>query len=157
MPCIERQALVPYSPQSMFDLVASVERYPQFLPWCAATHIIARRDDGLDASLQVRFKGIQQSFSTRNHHDAPRLIRMQLLDGPFERLEGAWHFDALQSGAGSGENASDLQIQGTKVSLRLAYQMKSGLIASLFSPAFDMIAAQMMDAFLARAEQSLER
>ncbi|NDA71604.1 MAG: ubiquinone-binding protein, partial [Betaproteobacteria bacterium] len=43
MPCIERQALVPYSPQSMFDLVASVERYPQFLPWCAATHIIARR------------------------------------------------------------------------------------------------------------------
>ncbi|MGA1349357.1 MAG: type II toxin-antitoxin system RatA family toxin, partial [Burkholderiaceae bacterium] len=92
MPCIERQAFVPYSPQAMFDLVAAVERYPQFLPWCASSQILLRRDDGIDASLQVRFKGIQQHFSTRNIHRPPGLIQMQLLDGPFERLEGAWYF-----------------------------------------------------------------
>lgn len=159
MPCIERQALVPYSPQAMFDLVANVERYPQFLPWCASSRVLVQRDDGIDASLQVRFKGIQQQFSTRNYHQAPSHISMQLLDGPFERLEGAWHFDALGTAAGSGlddryaKSDSEVVLEGTKVKLRLDYQMKSGLLAKLFSPAFDMIAAQMMDAFLTRADQ----
>ena len=180
MPCIERQALVPYSPQAMFDLVSAVDRYPQFLPWCASSRILVQRDDGIDASLQVRFKGIQQQFSTRNLHQAPGLIRMQLLDGPFERLEGSWHFDPLGDAGpkhhdtqpeaygtepeaygtqpeayGTQPEAydSDKGLRGTKVRLRLDYQMKSGLLAKLFSPAFDSIAAQMMDAFLARADQ----
>ncbi|NCV13986.1 MAG: type II toxin-antitoxin system RatA family toxin [Betaproteobacteria bacterium] len=159
MPCIERQALVPYSPQAMFDLVSAVDRYPQFLPWCASSRILVQRDDGIDASLQVRFKGIQQQFSTRNLHQAPGLIRMQLLDGPFERLEGSWHFDPLGDAGPKHHDTqpeaydSDKGLRGTKVRLRLDYQMKSGLLAKLFSPAFDSIAAQMMDAFLARADQ----
>jgi ribosome-associated toxin RatA of RatAB toxin-antitoxin module len=165
MPCIERQAFVPYSPQAMFDLVAAVERYPQFLPWCASSQILLRRDDGIDASLQVRFKGIQQHFSTRNIHRPPGLIQMQLLDGPFERLEGAWYFDGIEVGddhspgldtAPKNQSLSENEpssLQGCKVRLRLDYHMKSGLLARLFSPAFDMIAAQMMDAFLARADQ----
>ncbi|NBT80699.1 MAG: type II toxin-antitoxin system RatA family toxin [Betaproteobacteria bacterium] len=164
MPCIERQALVPYSPQAMFDLVSAVDRYPQFLPWCASSRILVQRDDGIDASLQVRFKGIQQQFSTRNLHQAPGLIRMQLLDGPFERLEGSWHFDPLGDAGpkhhdtqpeaygtepeayGTQPEAydSDKGLRGTKVRLRLDYQMKSGLLAKLFSPAFDSIAACMI-------------
>jgi ribosome-associated toxin RatA of RatAB toxin-antitoxin module len=84
---------------------------------------------------------------------------MQLLDGPFERLEGSWHFDPLgDTGLGPHHTqpeagGQDAGLQGTKVMLRLDYQMKSGLLARLFSPAFDIIAAQMMDAFLTRADQ----
>lgn len=153
MPCIQRQALVPFTPQAMFDLVADVERYPKFLPWCGSSEILRLRDNGVDARLHLRFKGIQQSFSTRNHHQPPGLIRIELLDGPFERLEGAWHFDAIGAPSTRQDGPLGDQLQGTKVSLRLDYQMKSGLLAKLFSPAFDIVAGQMMDAFLARADQ----
>ena len=153
MPCIQRQALVPFSPQAMFDLVAGVDRYPQFLPWCAESRILARREDGLDASLQLRFKGIKQSFSTRNFHQVPHRIRIELLDGPFERLEGAWQFEPLGVNALDTVDTRSDDEKGTKVSLVFDYQMKSGLLAKLFSLVFDIVAAQMMDAFLARAEQ----
>lgn len=145
---IDRSALVPYSPDDMFALVAAVERYPAFLPWCASASVLARRGDGLDALIALRFMGVEQQFSTRNLHKPPGLIQMQLLDGPFEYLQGEWRFDAMRA-APPGEQPS---MMGTRIFLMLDYAMKSGALARLFAPAFDRIAAQMMDAFLARAD-----
>jgi len=181
---IDRSALVPYSAEDMFDMVAAVERYPAFLPWCASTRVLQQHLDGLDALIELRFMGVEQRFATRNRHERPTRIEMHLLDGPFERLHGEWRFEALHAAGASAVAAAGPKagaatrvragsalapvhdpamlpatgsdagsaIRGTRVVLMLDYAMKSGALARLFAPAFDRIAAQLMDAFLARAD-----
>jgi len=145
---IVRSALVPYPADAMFGMVADVERYPAFLPWCANARILEQRNDGLDARIDLRFMGVEQQFSTRNRHERPERILMQLLDGPFEHLKGAWHFEPLYA----ADPQSGPQPVGTRVGLMLDYRLRSGAFAKLFAPAFNRIAAEMMDAFLARAD-----
>jgi ribosome-associated toxin RatA of RatAB toxin-antitoxin module len=165
---IARSALVPYSPEDMFDMVAAVEHYPAFLPWCASARVLQQHGDGLDAVIDLRFMGVEQQFATRNRHKRPSRIEIHLLDGPFERLHGEWRFEALSA---AGESAvatagsqvdwathpaigsgADSPVVGTRVGLLLDYAMKSGALARLFAPAFNRVAAQLMDAFLARAD-----
>jgi ribosome-associated toxin RatA of RatAB toxin-antitoxin module len=165
---IDRSALVPYSPEDMFDMIAAVEHYPAFLPWCASARVLQQHCDGLDAVIDLRFMGVEQQFATRNRHKRPSRIEIHLLDGPFERLHGEWRFEALSAAGESAVAAAGSQVDwatqpatgsgadspvvGTRVGLLLDYAMKSGALARLFAPAFNRVAAQLMDAFLARAD-----
>ena len=140
MPRVERSVLVHYSAEQMFDLVADVEDYPQFLPWCSGSRVHPEHGGGLDASVDIDYRGIRSRFTTRNQLRYPEQIRMTLVDGPFRALEGHWHFHALRPGA-------------CKVQLSLNYAFASNLLGRAVAPVFDAIANSMIDSFAQRAER----
>ena len=140
MPHVQRSVYLHYSAEQMFDLVEDVESYPQFLPWCAGSRIVADHEGGMDASIDISYRGIRASFSTRNQHRYPEQIRLELIDGPFRSLIGHWDFLPLRAGA-------------CKVQLSLDYEFASGLLGRAVAPVFDAIANSMVDSFALRAEQ----
>jgi ribosome-associated toxin RatA of RatAB toxin-antitoxin module len=124
----------------MFDLVADVEAYPEFLPWCGGSRVLADHGGGVDASVDIAYLGIRARFTTRNDHRYPERIRIHLVEGPFKTLKGYWHFLPLRAGA-------------CKVHLSLHYEFSSGLLGRAVAPVFDSIANSMVDSFAERAEQ----
>ena len=99
MPHVQRSVYLHYSAEQMFDLVEDVESYPQFLPWCSGSRIVADHEGGVDASIDIAYKGIRSRFTTRNQHRYPEQIRLELIDGPFRSLTGHWDFLPLRAGA----------------------------------------------------------
>ncbi len=89
---IRRSAIVRHSPPQMFDLVNDVEAYPRRFAWCAGAQVRAHDTQSLTARLDLRLGGMTQSFTTRNTLDPPQGILMQLVEGPFRTLDGAWSF-----------------------------------------------------------------
>jgi len=135
---INRSALVPYTPQEMFDLVSDVDAYPQFLPWCSDARVLSREGDGVTARIAFSLSGVSKSFTTRNHHDPGRRIEMQLVEGPFSDLRGHWQFDPLGDA-------------GCKISLSLQYDFSSRVVGLVVGPVFGQIASTLVSAFQQRA------
>lgn len=135
---IRRSAIVAYPPTRMFDLVNDVESYPRRFAWCASAAVLAREPDAILARLDVRIAGTTQSFSTRNTLEPPRRIGMQLADGPFQSLSGAWEFDAL------GES-------GCKIALALDFEYRGRVLAPVFRAGFEKLADRMVDDFCREA------
>jgi ribosome-associated toxin RatA of RatAB toxin-antitoxin module len=123
----------------MYDLVVNCEDYPAFLPWCAGGRILEQKGDELSAELKINFKGIQQSFSTRNRNVPGRSIEMALLSGPFKSLRGHWRFTPLAEDA-------------CRVEFELEYHFASSLLEKMIGPVFSNITATFVDAFVKRAE-----
>jgi ribosome-associated toxin RatA of RatAB toxin-antitoxin module len=123
----------------MYDLVVNCEDYPAFLPWCAGGRILEQNGNELSAELQIDFKGIKQSFSTRNRNIPGSSIEMELLSGPFKSLRGNWRFTALAEDA-------------CRVEFELEYHFASSLLEKIVGPVFSHITATFVDAFVQRAE-----
>jgi len=140
MASVSRSALVHFSAEQMFELVDGVEQYPEFLPWCGATTVDHRDLSVTRAAIHIRYRGIQQSFSTENRKQFPLLMSMHLVEGPFRVLEGEWRFTQLGADA-------------CKVDFRLQYEFSSVLLEKVVGPVFGYIAGSMVDAFLKRAKQ----
>ncbi len=103
MPQFETHRPVPHSADQMFDLVADVEHYPQFLPLCEALSIRSRKErDGkvlLIADMTVGYKAIRETFTTQVLlNRAERLIEVKYIDGPFSYLDNRWRFEETASG-----------------------------------------------------------
>ncbi len=143
MKTVQKSVLIWYSPQEMFDLVTSVQQYPQFLPWCDHTRVLEQDDNGMLAEVGIALSGIRHSFVTRNLHEPGRRVQMQLVKGPFSRLDGDWHFHAVGDGSQ----------RAARVELLLNYGFDSVTLSKVVGPVFDRIAASMVDAFVKRAEQ----
>jgi ribosome-associated toxin RatA of RatAB toxin-antitoxin module len=139
MPQVSKSVLVPYSAETMFALVDAVERYPEFLPWCSGTQVHSRDELQTVATINIRYAGVAQSFTTENEKEGVAWMRIQLRDGPFKTLRGAWHFRVLSAAA-------------CKVELELEYTFANNLLERAVGPVFGMIAETMMDRFVARAE-----
>jgi coenzyme Q-binding protein COQ10 len=90
---------MPYSAEQMFDLVADVARYAEFLPWVAATRV--RSDDGREmiADMLVGFKSLREKFTSKVDKVRPDEIRVHYLDGPMRDLDNVWQFRALDDGS----------------------------------------------------------
>jgi ribosome-associated toxin RatA of RatAB toxin-antitoxin module len=131
---------VPYSADQMFELVNDVEAYPKFLHWCRGARAVRVDDDTIEASLDVGIGGIHKQFATRNSISRPNHIRLELLAGPFRRLEGGWTFVDLDAG-------------GSTVELELDYEMTHSPLGMLFAAAFEEIARSQINAFVRRAEE----
>lgn len=143
MKTVQKSVLIWYSAEQMFDLVAQVDQYPQFLPWCDRAAVLERHADGMTAEVGIAFAGIHQSFTTRNTHVPGRQIGMRLVKGPFSKLEGDWTFQPVSDGT-----------QGAcRVGLELRYGFSSMALAAVVGPVFDRIAGSLVDAFVKRAEQ----
>ncbi|MBL8364027.1 MAG: type II toxin-antitoxin system RatA family toxin [Burkholderiaceae bacterium] len=143
MKTVQKSVLIWYSPQEMFDLVTSVQQYPQFLPWCDHTRVLEQDDSGMLAEVGIALSGIRHSFVTRNLHEPGRRVQMQLVKGPFSRLDGDWHFHTVGDGSQ----------RAARVELLLNYGFDSVTLSKVVGPVFDRIAASMVDAFVKRAEQ----
>lgn len=139
MPQVLKSVLVPHAATAMFDLVDRVEHYPQFLPWCGEAVVHARDALETRATIGIRYLGVQQSFTTRNTKSRPQLMTMQLVEGPFSSLEGAWRFTPLAADA-------------CKVEFQLQYAFANALVEQVVGPVMSMIAETFVDRFVARAE-----
>jgi len=138
---LQRYAVVPFSTHQMFNLVDRIEDYPDFLPWCHQALVKNRSDKEVIATLEIAWKGVHKSFTTRNILDPySGRMEMTLIEGPLKRLEGIWQFAAL------GETAC-------KVTLDLEFEFSGGFIDRLFQPVFQQIANSLVDAFCKRAVQ----
>jgi coenzyme Q-binding protein COQ10 len=87
----ETRALA-YSPEQMFDLVADVARYQEFLPWVVATRIRQRDDRAILADLIVGFGPLRETFTSRVALDRPQAIDVDYVEGPLNRLHNSWRF-----------------------------------------------------------------
>jgi len=128
----------------MFDLVADVERYPEFLPLCESLRVLRRSQSGegvetLVAAMSVGYKAIRESFTTRVTLDRPRLrILVEYVDGPFKYLENRWTFKP---------NAS-----GCDVEFFISYEFRSLTLGILMGSVFEKAFRRFVDAFEERAE-----
>ena len=143
MKTVNKSVLIWYSPEEMFALVTDVAQYPEFLPWCDDARILEEDADGMTAEVGMSLGGFRKSFVTRNTHEAGRRVRMALVEGPFSKLEGDWHFHPVGDGTQ----------RACKVELQLTYGFDSVALAALVGPVFDRIAGSMVDAFIERAEK----
>ena len=139
MAVVHKTVLLAYSAEQMFDLVARVEDYPKFLPWCGGVRIVERTEDTLVASIGINFHGVKQTFTTRNHNHRPSQMKMKLVDGPFKLLDGTWTFKPLR-------------VDACKIEFDLHYEFSSMLLEQLVGPVFGKIADTMVDSFSKRAE-----
>jgi|SRR5579864_949830 len=145
MPRFSNRRRVPHSAQEMFDLVADVERYPEFVPLCQALTVRQRapNPDGTEvviADMTVSFKLVKESFTSRVTLDRAKLkILVEYLKGPFSSLENRWAFEPR------GEQACD-------VTFFITYEFRSRMLAILMGSMFDAAFARFSAAFEKRAD-----
>ena len=87
MPTHAEQRVLPYTPEQLFALVADIERYPEFLPWCIGARIRERSADLIVADLIIGFRMFRERFTSRVELDPPRRIDVTYAEGPFRYLE----------------------------------------------------------------------
>lgn len=137
---IRRSALLPFSAGQIYGLVADVERYPEFLPWCTSARILVAEGEFVTVNLGLSRGLARGSFTTRNHLIPERTVSMSLVDGPFSLLEGRWEFTPIQDA-------------GSRAELQLRFETRGLLGGIALGPAFEQICNQMVDAFGRRAQQ----
>jgi len=135
---VDRTALVPYTPEQMFALVADIERYAEFVPWVSASKILKQDENGVIGQLEMRRAGIHEKFTTRNVLERPSRMSLALVDGPFRLLDGLWTFEAIAA-------------RGTKIRLTVRFEFSNPLTAMLLSKTFEKSCAELVDAFVLRA------
>ena len=137
---LDRSALVAHSAREMYALVADVESYPQFLPWCDRAVVSVREPGRTVATLHINFRGLKKEFTTENLNQPGVRIDMTLVSGPFRSLEGNWMFVPLSEKA-------------CKVEFRLRYEFASALVEKAAGSAFQGITDTFVDAFVRRADE----
>ncbi|WVT74668.1 type II toxin-antitoxin system RatA family toxin [Sinorhizobium chiapasense] len=144
MPHFETNHVVKHSADQMFDLVADVEHYPEFLPLCEALAVRSRKErDGkvlLLADMTVGYKAIRETFTTQVLlNKAERAIDVKYIDGPFKYLDNRWRFEP----AGEGQSVVHFYID---------YEFKSRILGALMGSMFDRAFRMFSDAFEKRAD-----
>jgi ribosome-associated toxin RatA of RatAB toxin-antitoxin module len=142
---VHKSVLLWYSSAEMYSLVVGIAQYPDFLPWCDRAEVLAQDSQGVTARLGLAFKGVRHAFTTRNTHTPDVRVQLQLVDGPFSKLEGLWLFKPLGA-AGNHQ-------QACKIEFDLSYAFSSATLEAVVSPVFDRVANTFVDAFVRRAEQ----
>ena len=146
MPVLRETHAVAHSAQEMFDLVADVERYPEFVPLCDDLQILRRTATGdgtetLVARMRVGYKAISETFTSRVELDRAKLeIRVEYVDGPFRHLVNRWSFREAKSGKGS------------EVDFFIDYEFRSIALRLLMGQLFDKAFRRFVSAFEARAD-----
>ncbi len=143
MKTVHKSVLIWYSPQEMYVLVTDVNHYASFLPWCDHAKVLEITEGGMLAEVGISFSGVRQTFTTRNTHQAPNRVDIELVNGPFSKLHGQWDF--LTVGDGSQ--------RASRVELTLTYGFENATLGKLVGPVFDKIAGSLVDAFVKRAQQ----
>jgi len=145
MPQFSSKRRVEHSADQMFDLVADVERYPEFVPLCQSLKVRQRTStpDGKEvvvADMTVSFKLVRETFTSKVTLDRPNLkILVEYLRGPFSHLENRWTFEP------KSDRACD-------IGFFIAYEFKSRMLAMLMGAMFDTAFQRFASAFEKRAD-----
>ena len=129
---------LPYSPDQLFELVADVKRYQEFLPWVAATRIRSDSETEMVADLVVGFRAIKETFTSRVRKTRPEEIVIDYVDGPLKYLHNSWKFRPDGKG-------------GTDIDFCVDFAFKSRIFESLAGQMFDRALRRMIGAFEERA------
>ncbi len=138
MPIHAEQRELPYTPEQLFDLVAGVERYPEFLPWCRAARIVRREDNLIVADLVIGFKIFRERFTSEVTLRPPDRIDVKYLEGPFRHLDNHWVFYP----SGEGHCIIDFYVD---------FEFHSRLMQRAITVLFNEAVRRMVGAFEARA------
>jgi coenzyme Q-binding protein COQ10 len=133
------QRSLPHSSEQLFGLVADVEKYPEFLPWCVGARIRSQESDLLVADLMIGFNGLNEKFTTQVKLDRVAMkIDVIYQDGPFKYLNNRWLFMSKNAGA------CDLDFF-------IDFEFKSRFLQALMGPLFGEAVRRMVGAFESRA------
>ncbi|MGC1270931.1 MAG: type II toxin-antitoxin system RatA family toxin [Croceibacterium sp.] len=140
MPGIRETRRLPYSAAQMFDLVADVSRYGEFLPWVVATRV--RSDDGQEmvADMLVGFKALREKFTSRVIKQRPERLEVIYIDGPMRDLDNTWTFRDLPEG-------------GCEIDFAVDFSFRNKMFEMLAGQYFDRAFRKMVEAFEVRAGQ----
>ncbi len=129
---------LPYTLEQLYQLVADVEKYPEFIPWCVAVRVREKDGKSALADLVVGFKGITENYTSRVHFNDNE-INVEYISGPFSVLENSWKFTKVEG--------------GTKIDFYIKFQFKSGLLQALIGGLFEKACHKMVTAFTLRAKE----
>jgi len=139
MPTHAEKRHVPHSPDEMFSLVADIEKYPEFLPWCVGTRITSREGDLVLADMVIGYKMFREKFTSKVALSAPDRIDVQYMDGPFKYLNNHWIFL--------------LEPDGTcTVDFYVDFEFRSKLLQKMIGAVFNEAVKIMVHAFEKRAD-----
>ena len=139
MPKHAEQRVLRHSPQQMFDLVADVARYPEFLPWCVASRIVSRDGNVFVADLIIGFKLVREKFTSEVTLTNDRRIDVRYTKGPLRYLRNHWEF----------KDHTD----GCLIDFYVDFEFKSAVLQQLIGVLFGEAVRRMVTAFEARADE----
>jgi coenzyme Q-binding protein COQ10 len=139
MPTHAEQRVLPYTPEELFALVADIERYPEFLPWCIAARIREREPRLVVADLVIGFKMFRERFTSRVALDPPGRIDVTYAEGPFRYLTNHWSFTPVAGGC--------------RIDFFVDFEFKSRLMQRVIEMLFSEAVRRMVGAFEKRAAE----
>jgi coenzyme Q-binding protein COQ10 len=137
MPTHAEERVLPYTPDQLFDLVADIERYPEFLPWCVGARVKERRPDLVVADLIIGFRMFRERFTSRVSLHRPHRIDVAYAEGPFRYLNNHWAFKPDR--------------RGCRVDFFVDFEFHSRLLQRLIEVLFSEAVRRMVGAFERRA------
>ena len=138
MPGIQETRRLPYSCEQMFDMVADVARYGEFLPWVVATRVRSNSETEMVADMLVGFKALREKFTSRVVKERPHSITVHYMDGPMRDLDNRWLFRPTEDG-------------GCELDFAVDFTFRNALFQSLAGQYFDKAFRKMVAAFETRA------
>lgn len=140
MPGIRETRQLPYTPEQMYDLVADVGRYAEFLPWVVATRVRSDSETEMVADMVVGFKNLRERFTSRVEKQRPDFLRVHYVDGPLRDLDNMWRFSPYGQ-------------QSCSVDFSVEFTFKNRVFEAIAGQYFDRAFRRMVEAFEARAAQ----
>jgi coenzyme Q-binding protein COQ10 len=139
MPTHAEQRMLPYTPEQLFALVADVERYPEFLPWCVGARVRERKPDLIVADLIIGFRMFRERFTSRVNLDPPQRIDVAYAEGPFKYLNNHWLFERVPGGC--------------RIDFFVDFEFHSRILQRVIGVLFHEAVRRMVAAFEHRAEE----
>ncbi|MDX1711576.1 MAG: type II toxin-antitoxin system RatA family toxin [Rhodovibrionaceae bacterium] len=140
MPTHAEQRVLPHEPHQLFELVADVESYPEFLPWCIGARVRKREGNTLTADLVIGFKMIRERFTSRVKLDPDNMrIDVSYLDGPFKYLDNHWIFYKHH--------------EGCLIDFYVDFEFRTRFLQKMIQPLFNEAVKRMVKAFETRANE----
>ncbi|WP_339856595.1 type II toxin-antitoxin system RatA family toxin [uncultured Nisaea sp.] len=140
MPTHAEQRVVPFAPEQLFDLIADIQRYPEFLPWCVGARIRKRDGNRIVADLVIGYKLIRERFtSTVTLSPEQNRIDVEYTDGPFKYLNNHWVFEPHP--------------EGCLIDFYVDFEFRSKMLQKIIEVFFNEAVRRMVGAFEARAHE----
>jgi len=131
---------LPYTPEQLFDIVADVKKYPEFLPWCISSRITKDDGDIFYADLIIGYKMVREKYGSKVSLKSPEHIHVEYLSGPMKYLSNHWHFIRENDGS-------------CTIDFFVDFEFKNRLLQNLIGVFFNEVVQRMVGAFEARAKE----
>ena len=141
MPTHAEERILPYSCEELYNMVADVEAYPKFLPWCVACRITDHKDTEINADLVIGYKMVREKFSSRVTLDPYKVIHVEYLSGPMKYLSNFWKFYPEEGG------------KSCKIDFYVDFEFKNPFLQKTINLFFHEAVKRMVNAFSTRAEE----